>query len=346
MKRGIATLLLVFLALGTHAQGVSGGAGGLHQVLDRLYVDMVPLASELIGAGRALAGFAAIFYIGSRVWGHIARAEAVDFYPLLRPFALGMAIMLFPSVLHLMNAVLSPLAGATGKMVEGSNAAIERLLAEKQRALESTEYWEMYVGESGSGDRDSWYEYTHPEGSEEGFWDGLGNDIKFAMEKASFNFSNSIKKWMSEVLEVLYQAAALCINTIRVFYLIVLSILGPIVMGISVFDGFAHSLRSWIARYINVYMWLPVANIFGAIIGKIQENMILIDIGQVENAGKTFFSSTDTAYLIFLVIAIIGYFTVPSVANYIVHAAGRDTLLHKTSSMVTSAPVAAAKTLT
>ncbi|AGA80543.1 conjugative transposon protein TraJ [Echinicola vietnamensis] len=346
MKRAIATAILGFVALGARAQGVSGGAGGLHQVLDSLYADMVPLASELIGAGRAIAGFAALFYIASRVWGHIARAEAVDFYPLLRPFALGMAIMLFPSVLHLMNAVLSPLANETGRMVEGSNAAVDRLLEAKQRALESTEYWEMYVGESGSGNREGWYEYTHPEGSEEGFWEGLGNDIKFAMEKASFNFSNSIKKWMSEVLEVLYHAAALCINTIRVFYLIILSVLGPIVMGISVFDGFGHSLRSWIARYINVYMWLPVANIFGAIIGKIQENMLLIDIGQVENQGKTFFSSTDTAYLIFLVIAIIGYFTVPSVANYIVHAAGGDTLLHKTSRMVTSAPTTAAKILT
>ncbi|UCS92189.1 conjugative transposon protein TraJ [Echinicola marina] len=338
-------ILAMLVSLSASAQGISGGAGGLHEVLEELYAEMIPLASDLIGVGRGIAGFAAIFYIASRVWGHIARAESIDFYPLLRPFALGMAILLFPFVLDVMNGVLSPLASHTGNMVKNSNVAIDRLLAEKQRAIEATEYWEMYVGESGSGDREGWYEYTHPEGTEEGFWEGLGNDIQFAMEKASFNFSNSIKKWMSEVLEVLYQAAALCINTIRVFYLIILSILGPIVFGLSVFDGFQHSLKSWLARYINVYMWLPVANIFGAIIGRIQEEMIRIDIGQVENAGKTFFSSTDTAYLIFLVIAIIGYFTVPSVANYIVYAAGRDTLLHKTSSMVTKAPATAAKSL-
>ncbi|WP_200978366.1 conjugative transposon protein TraJ [Echinicola sp. 20G] len=343
--RYLLLILGMFISYSSSAQGVSGKIGGLHEVLDSLYVEMVPLASDLIGVGRGIAGFAAIFYIATRVWGHIARAESIDFYPLLRPFALGMAILMFPFVMAVMNEVLSPLAGHTGKMVKGSNAAIERLLAEKQRAIESTEYWEMYVGESGSGDREGWYEYSHPEGTEEGFWEGLGNDIQFAMEKASFNFSNTIKKWMSEVLEVLYQAAALCINTIRVFYLIILSILGPIVFGLSVFDGFQHSLKSWLARYINVYMWLPVANIFGAIIGRIQEEMIKIDIKQVENTGKTFFSSTDTAYLIFLVIAIIGYFTVPSVANYIVYAAGRDTLLHKTSSMVTKGPISTAKSI-
>ncbi|GAB3659857.1 conjugative transposon protein TraJ [Echinicola sediminis] len=345
MKKGILLVFLFSMTGWAFAQGPSGETDGLHRVLDDVYRDMVPMAADLVAAGRAIAGFAAIFYIGSRVWGHIARAEAVDFYPLLRPFALGMAILMYSGVLGLLNGVLSPLVNETNRMVKGSDAAIERLLAEKQRAIESTEYWEMYVGESGSGDRESWYEYTHPEGVEEGFWEGLGNDIRFAMEKASFNFSNSIKKWMSEVLEILYQAAALCINTIRIFYLIVLSILGPIVFGLSVFDGFHHTLTSWIARYINVYLWLPVANIFGAIIGTVQENMIKIDIEQVENAGKTFFSSTDTAYLIFLVIAIIGYFTVPSVANYIVYAAGRDTLLHKTSSAATAVPSAAAKTI-
>jgi hypothetical protein len=35
------------------------------------------------------------------------------------------------------------------------------------------------------------------------------------------------------------------------------------------------------------------------------------------------------------VIGIVGYFTVPSVANYIIHAGGGYALLHKTSNMFT-----------
>ena len=142
-----------------------------------------------------------------------------------------------------------------------------------------------------------------------------------------------MKQWLSELLRILYEAAALCINTIRTFYLIVLAILGPLVFGIAVFDGFQHTLTVWIARYINIFLWLPVANLFGSIIGKIQENMLKLDISQIENAGDTFFSSTDTAYLIFMIIGIVGYFTVPSVANYIVHAGGGNTLLYKVTSL-------------
>jgi conjugative transposon TraJ protein len=90
---------------------------------------------------------------------------------------------------------------------------------------------------------------------------------------------------------VFFEAASLCINTIRTFYLIVLAILGPLVFGIAVFDGFQHTLTVWIARYINIFLWLPVSNIFGSIIGKIQENMLKVDIAQVQNYGDTFFFS-------------------------------------------------------
>jgi len=156
------------------------------------------------------------------------------------------------------------------------------------------------------------------------------------LAKASYNFRNAIKEWMSEVLNVLYEAAALCINTIRTFYLIVLAILGPLVFGIAVFDGFQHTLTVWMARYINIFLWLPVANIFGSIIGKIQQMMLQLDIQQVQQYGDTFFSPTDVAYLIFLIIGIVGYFTVPSVANYIVNAGGGNTLLYKTTSLFSS----------
>ena len=182
-------------------------------------------------------------------------------------------------------------------------------------------------------------------GSNEGWIASIGNDIKFAMAKASYNFRNSIKEWMSEVLQVFYEAASLCINTIRTFYLIVLAILGPLVFGIAVFDGFQHTLTVWIARYINIFLWLPVANIFGSIIGKIQQKMLAIDIQQVQSYGDTFFSSTDAAYLIFLIIGIVGYFTVPSVANYIVHAGGGNTLLYKTTSLFSNSSRSAMNTV-
>ena len=319
----------------SHAQNLTNEMKGLHGVLDQLYTEMMPLCSKLIGVGQGIAGFAATWYIASRVWRHIANAEPIDFYPLFRPFVIGFAVMIFPSVLAMINGVMKPTVTATSNMVKGSDQALALLLKQKEQAIKDSDPWKMYVGESGSGDRDRWYKYTHPgqEISDESTLASIGNDIKFAMSKASYNFRNSIKEWMSEVLRVLFEAAALCINTLRTFQLIVLAILGPLVFGISVFDGFQHTLTAWIARYINIFLWLPVANIFGSIIGKIQEKMISLDINQIQSSGDTFFSSTDAAYLVFMIIGIVGYSSVPSVANYIVHAGGGSAIVQKVNSM-------------
>ncbi len=321
-----------------HAQ-IADEMNNLHGVLEQLYSEMMPLCGRLIGVGRGIAGFAATWYIASRVWRHLANAEPIDFYPLFRPFVLGFAVLIFPSVISMINGVMKPTVTATGQMVKDSDRAIAVLLQQKEEAIKRTSAWQMYVGETGSGDRDKWYKYTHPDdptGDNEGWFESVGNDIKFAFAKAGYNFRNTVKQWLSEVLRVLYEAAALCIDTIRTFYLVVLAILGPLVFGIAVFDGFQHTLTIWIARYINIFLWLPVANIFGSIIGKIQEKMIALDIQQVQDFGDTFFSSTDTAYLIFMIIGIVGYFTVPSVANYIVHAGGGNSLLYKVTNMMTS----------
>lgn len=317
------------------AQGAADKIRSLQEVLETLYDDMMPLCSRLIGVGRGIAGFAATWYIASRVWGHISRAEPVDFYPLFRPFVLGFAVLIFPSVIAMINGVMKPTVTSTAAMVTDSDKAVAELLKMKEEAIKKTAYWQMYVGTTGSGDREKWYKYHYGDKSE-GFFKSIGNDIKFAMAKASYNFRNAIKQWMSEILKVLFEASALCINTIRTFYMIVLAILGPLVFGIAVFDGFQHTLTVWIARYLNIFLWLPVANIFGGIMGKIQENMLKEDLHQIATNGDTFFSTTDTAYLIFMIIGIIGYFTVPSVANYIIHAGGGNALLQKTTAIMSS----------
>jgi conjugative transposon TraJ protein len=202
----------------------------------------------------------------------------------------------------------------------------------------------MYAGESGQGDREKWLKYTEglsedAPSPDEGFWESISNGMAFAGAKISYGFRNSIKQWMSEVLRIMYEAAALCINTLRTFQLVVLSILGPLVFGLSVFDGFQHTLTVWLARYINVFLWLPVANIFGAIIGKVQEKMLELDISQISDGGDTFFTATDTGYIIFMIIGIIGYFSVPSVANYIVHAASGGALPNKVTSMFSTGTI-------
>jgi len=322
------------------AQTTGDNVESLHTVLQNVYDEMIgkPLLAQLMSVARGIAGFAATFYIGYRVWRHIANAEPIDFFPLFRPFVLAILIGIFPKVLGVLNGVLQPTVTATDEMVKNSNESVKTLLAQREEAIKGTTQWKALIGPTGDGDRAEWYKYTHPgqDPSQEGFFESIGNDFSFAMDKIEYNIRYYIKLWISQILQIIYYAASLCIDTIRTFHLIVLALLGPLVFGLSVFDGFQHSLTTWLARYINIFLWLPVANLFGAILGTIQENMLKIDLNQLQANGDTFFTATDMAYIVFMIIGIIGYFTVPSVANYIVHAHGANALTHKVTSIASS----------
>src|SRR3954454_13014924 len=146
-------MVLPFLS---QAQDSGGGLANelysLHGVLDGLYNQMIPLCSQLISVGQLIAGFAALWFIAARVWRHLANAEPIDFYPLFRPFAIGFAIMIFPSVISIINGVMQPTVAATATMVTNSDEAVAFLLKQKEEAVKQSYLYQMYVGESGEGD--------------------------------------------------------------------------------------------------------------------------------------------------------------------------------------------------
>jgi conjugative transposon TraJ protein len=146
------------------------------------------------------------------------------------------------------------------------------------------------------------------------------------MERGMYDLKKSIRDWFRELLEILFQAAALVIDTIRTFFLIVLSILGPIAFAISVWDGFQSTLTQWITRYISVYLWLPVADLFSAMLAKIQTLILEKDI---ENLSDPNFipDPSNAVYTIFMIIGIIGYFTIPTVTGWVIQAGGGGNFL-------------------
>ena len=101
------------------------------------------------------------------------------------------------------------------------------------------------------------------------------------------------------------------IDTIRTFFLIVLAILCPIAFAISVYDGFQATLTQWITRYISVYLWLPVSDLFSSILARIQVLMLQKDIQELSDP-NFIPDGSNSVYIIFMLIGIIGYFTIPA----------------------------------
>ena len=206
----------------------------LHQILQNLYTDMMPLCSQMTGVAKGLAGLGALFYVAYRVWQSLARAEPVDVFPLLRPFALGLCIMFFPTiVLGTLNSVMSPIVKGTHSILEAQTFDMNEYRAQKDR----------------------------------------------------------------------------------------LSILGPISFALSCWDGFQASLSQWFVRYISIYLWLPVSDLFSSVLARIQVLMLRQDIEQLSDP-NFIPDGSNGVYITFLIIGIIGYFTIPTVANWIIQAGG------------------------
>lgn len=290
----------------------------LHAILKSLYVEMMPLCSNMAGVAKGIAGLGALFYVASRVWQSLARAEPIDVYPMLRPFAIGLCIMFFPTiVLGTLNGVLSPIVRGTNQMLETQTMDMNKYREQKDKLeyeammrnpetayLVSNEEFDKQLDELGWSPSD------------------MMTMTGMYIERGMYNMKKSIRDWFRELLELLFAAAALVIDTIRTFFLVVLAILGPIAFAISVWDGFQSSLTQWITRYISVYLWLPVSDLFSSILAKIQVLMLQNDISELQNNPNFSIEASNGVYIIFMIIGIIGYFTIPTVANWIIQAGG------------------------
>ena len=247
----------------------------------------------------------------------LARAEPIDVYPLLRPFALGLCIMFFPTfVLGTINTVLSPVVRGCNDLLQTQTFDMNEYRQQKDKLeyealmrnpetayLASDEEFDRQLEELGWSPSD------------------MITMTGMYMDRAAYDIKKSVRDWFRELLELMFQAAALIIDTLRTFFLIVLSILGPLAFAISVYDGFQSTLTQWITRYISIYLWLPVADLFSSVLARIQTLMLQRDIEELSDP-NFIPDGSNSVYIIFMIIGIVGYFTIPTVAGWIVSAGG------------------------
>ena len=150
---------------------------------------------------------------------------------------------------------------------------------------------------------------------------------KMDEERSSWSFKGWLMKGLAYILELAFSAAAIVVDTLRTFYLVVLSILGPLAFAIAVFDGFQSSLTNWLSKYVSIYLWLPISDLFSAIIARLQ----ILSFQQDTTSGTA-------VTLIFMVIGICGYMCIPSISTWIVQTGGISSFNHavaRTTKLVT-----------
>ncbi|RIH67142.1 hypothetical protein D1164_01565 [Mariniphaga sediminis] len=271
-------------------------------------------ANILTDMARAIGGIAAFFYISKRIYEQLIADNPVYILPLLRPFALLLVITFWGPFVNLLMVPTRGLTHLSEAVYADKKHIVEQKLGEKQQAILSTDLPLFYENEE----------------KEAQLWDkGINlllttyNIITGRAMQNQINFY--IMDAVRQLLETLFEVLVYLVAFLRTVFCILLVIFGPLVFALSVFDGFQDNYLQWIARFIHVNLYLPIALL---ILSLVQEILIFVLDAEIAQINALPVYQPQLFYVSNLVVpvcGIIGIALVPKIASWIVQASGTAT---------------------
>jgi conjugative transposon TraJ protein len=301
-------------------------AAEFQKTLETLYDQQMPLVAQFVNLGRAIGGIACLLYISGKVYGHQARAEPIDLFPLLRPFAIGLCILLFPQLCGAMRGLTLAVSHTTDTMQRDQQGKINALYADKQAALEHSATYKDFATDKAKDDKLATMNPLDLSGR-------MGLEFK----RLQFEVGQNFREWMKNILELGAIGARLFVSLLMTLFLSVLSIAGPLAFGISIFPGFSGGIQKWFGYFISISLWLPIANIFSMFLGQMQIMLLTNDVARLRANGSL--ETADFGYMLFLVLSIGTYLFIPKAADMLIAASGASSAA---SSFIAGASGAAA----
>lgn len=274
----------------------------LLEKMDDLFLQIYPSCSYLIGYGSVLAGICTLIFIlitMNKTWG---RGEAINIPDYYHPILMALILFLLPVVIPTVEMILSPLKIATVSLVDDENSNVEALAKEYETAVKEAEKKKLVAQKIG--------------GSE----DDLG-----LLDTAILKVRDMFVQLIQLIIGVARSIAVLILAVLSTFYRIVMCILAPIVIALSILPAFKDSATSLLKRYINVYLYVPLANILSFIVAKVNALYLTESIAKV-NSGDLTANMDDLSNMVSIlaigVMSLIGYFSIPTLAGWIVESSG------------------------
>ncbi len=280
---------------------------------DFLVLQGISHAQILVDMARAIGGIAAFFYISKRIYEQLIVDNPVSILPLLRPFALVLVITFWGPFVNLLMVPTNGLTTLSEAVYADKKNIVEEKLEEKQQAILATDLPLFYENEE----------------KEAALWDKGVNLILTSYNIISGRaIQNQLNFYIMDatrhLLESFFEVVVYLVAFLRMVFCILLVIFGPLVFALSIFDGFQDNYLQWIARFVNVNLYLPIALLILSIVQEILIYVLELEIAQINAMliyqPKMFFVSN----LIVPVCGIVGMAMIPKIASWIVSASGTN----------------------
>ncbi|RUT78962.1 hypothetical protein [Ancylomarina longa] len=280
---------------------------------DSLVESGINQARLLVDMARAIGGIAAFFYISKRIYEELIVDNPISLLPLLRPFAFVLVLSFWGVFVNLLMVPTKGLSSLSEAIYADKKHIVAQRLEEKQNAILAVDLPIFYENEE----------------KEAALWDKGINLLlttynivtgRAIQNQISFYIMNTIR----QVLESVFEAIVYLIAFLRTIFCVLLVIFGPLVFALSIFDGFQDNYLQWIARFINVNLYLPIALL---ILALVQEVLIYVLEWEITVINSMLIYQPQLFYVTNLVVpicGIVGLSMVPKIASWIVQASGTN----------------------
>lgn len=295
----------------------------LIQQLDTLLAQMLENIGLFVSLAQAIGGLGSLCFVFFRIWGHLARNEEIDIYPLLRPVAIAFCLAFYPLIKDGVIAISKGLDKQTQSFVSKQANEVKQLEDKKKGLVLQARKTKVGIIDKNNDGNESWSEIISA------MWNSEST-TQFAADMVTSAVQNMVDQIMRLIAEMIYTAAFLILKFLVTFFIIVLLITGPLTIGLASFDWFYSGLAAWVNRLIHMMMWIPLTNLLSGMLKSVHIIMLQKDIEQLQKPDSGLFTADDFSLVIFYILGTCAYMTIPTAAGWIVESTGAGEAVSKT----------------
>lgn len=279
--------------------------------LDLVFQEATKQVGVFVKIGQGLGALFTVITIYNKVWGKFAGLDMVSIWedvskPIIFLILIGGYPYFFTGIYELSNTIGDVIGG------KGFNDNMKQIIANSKAVNEASESamnfkqdkeLESVLTDINNGTKS--ISITGADNEETnmnilGILD-VGTDIK-----------NALLGFIHYLLMTAASIVVYIVLVIRIIYLSILYMIGPIAFGISCFSAFEGSWKTFAQQFINVAMWFPVTQM-----------LLRIMVSVTSVVGKDFEGAmldleAETVSLIMNIIIVIAFLFVPKISGFVV----------------------------
>lgn len=288
-------------------------------VLQKLKEQMLPLCNDMGKLAMAVALLGVLWAITSKILTSMAQAESIDYAAFLKPLGIALCISLFtPLVIGTLDGIMNPVSMVASNIAKSQiettkelQKIVDKRIGEKPLTKEEVLFYMEQASPRGVFD-----EANKPTQEEQDMqMQTLAKAKKTAFTTVIMSYITDI---LSFLLQWLVEAVSMGLSIISTFYLIILAVFGPLAFAAGCFPAFENSISAWLARYLSISLWVPITDLFSAMMSRVQLISLQGQMASLEEG----IGLEGVIHILITIVALYGLLSIPTLAGWIIQSGG------------------------